>query len=904
MKMNNKIKFVFCALALCQAYIFSQAKINLTVEHKTKTIAFGLKEEVPVNKPMVALALSGGGARGLAQIGVLKALIQAGIKPDMIVGTSMGSIVGGLYSAGYSIDQMDSIAKNTDWSYLLALEKQSDRRDLFVDQKVSEDRAIFTLRLKGLKPILPTALNNGMFIMNFLNLLTLQAPVHVKNDFSSLRTKFIAVCTNLVTGEPVLLKKGPLSQAMRASSSVSFFLSPVEVDSLMLVDGGLVANVPVEIAKENGGDFVIAVNTTSGLHSKNELEYPWFVADQVVSIPMKKLNENQIKKANFEITPDLNGHESADFKNIDSLILSGYLATETQVEDIKKSLDSLQMRKNDRKNIWVKNVLLNSGLSNPEKRYINNYSLMDSVSTSQILSDLDEIYSSGNYKNVSAEITQYEKYASIKFNLEPNAFFTQVNTSGNTLITEENIVKLFNDLFNKPYNVEKIEAKLIFLIQEYRDMGYSAAQITNVTFDDKTGSLNINIDEGKLSGLIVEGNEKTNNEVIKREFPTENGGFITYNEVEKGLINLRSTNLFDDIIVGIKRIGGKNYLDVKVHEKASSLIRVGLRANNEDKILFNLDLMDENVFGSGSELGLLLALGPRTQSIALQHRANRVFDTYLTYNISFYYNQNFIYSYIDDPVTSSTRFSRSLNGEYKQSFLGASVSIGTQVEKFGNLIFSGKYEVDEIKNTDKQPVSPYKIKLAEFGVSTTIDTQDKYPYPDNGIYFNASYETGQTIFGGDIGFQKIGFTYKNYVTIGKRNTISPRLEMGFGDKTLPLSQQYSLGGQGSFFGMREYEYRGRQIFLASLEYRYQLPIKIFFNTYLKLRYDLGSAWEVPEQIRFKDFRHGIGATVSFDTPLGPADFSVGRSFKFIRNLPDNPISWGDVLFYFSIGYNF
>ena len=347
--MNSRLKIIFCFLALYQASLFSQEKIYLRVEHKTKTIAFGLKEEVPVNKPTIALALSGGGARGLAQIGVLKALLQAGIKPDIIVGTSMGSIVGGLYAAGYSIDQMDSIAKNTDWSYLLALEKQSDRRDLFVDQKVSEDRAIFTLRLKGLVPILPTALNNGMFIMNFLNLLTLQAPIHVKKDFNSLRTKFIAVCTNLVTGEPVLLEKGPLSRAMRASSSVSFFLSPVEVDSLMLVDGGLVANVPVEIAKENGGNFVIAVNTTSGLHSKDELEYPWFVADQVVSIPMKKLNETQLEKASFAITPDLKGHESADFKNIDSLIMRGYLSTEPLVGEIKKKLELEEVKKNGKK---------------------------------------------------------------------------------------------------------------------------------------------------------------------------------------------------------------------------------------------------------------------------------------------------------------------------------------------------------------------------------------------------------------------------------------------------------------------------------------------------------------------------------------------------------------------------
>jgi NTE family protein len=110
-----------------------------------------------------------------------------------------------------------------------------------------------------------------------------------------------------------------------------------------------------------------------------------------------------------------------------------------------------------------------------------------------------------------------------------------------------------------------------------------------------------------------------------------------------------------------------------------------------------------------------------------------------------------------------------------------------------------------------------------------------------------------------------------------------------------------LGGQESFFGMRDNEFRGRQIFLTSLMYRYKLPFIIFFDTYLKARYDLGSTWEQQEQIRFKDLRHGIGGSVSFDTPIGPAEFAVGRSFLLKKDQP-GVVSWGDVLFYFSIGY--
>ena len=181
-----------------------------------------------------------------------------------------------------------------------------------------------TLRLDGLSPIIPTAINTGHRLSNYLNLLTLQAPVHVENNFDDFRIKYRAVCTDLVTGEAVVLDKGSLSQAMRASSSVSFFLSPVKMDSMILVDGGLVANIPVKIAREMGADIVIAVNTTSELHSKEELDLPWIIADQIISIPMKMLNEDQLSEADFVVTPQDPTRSPTDFTNIDSLILKGY----------------------------------------------------------------------------------------------------------------------------------------------------------------------------------------------------------------------------------------------------------------------------------------------------------------------------------------------------------------------------------------------------------------------------------------------------------------------------------------------------------------------------------------------------------------------------------------------------
>jgi NTE family protein len=440
------------------------------------------------------------------------------------------------------------------------------------------------------------------------------------------------------------------------------------------------------------------------------------------------------------------------------------------------------------------------------------------------------------------------------------------------------------------------------LIKLYRKAGYSLAEIQSIEFNEEDGRLNIFVDEGIISRIDVVGNDITQRDIITREFPFSEGEFFKIIDAQTGLVNLRSTKLFDNIDLFVKEENGQNILVIRVVEKPSSLLRIGFRADNEYRVQFGLDIRDENIFGSGTELGMILFAGARNRAYTLEQKANRIFKTYLTYKINAYYKFNDVYTYSDFATDSESRFSRRQTGEYKQIFYGLSLGVGTQAGRFGNLILEGRYQFDEIKNTENLTVDPYEIKLVSFKISSTVDTQDKYPYPERGMFFKGFYETAQSFLGGDVGYTSLGFEFKNFIRISDRSILSPKIQMGFGDKTLPLSEQYSLGGQESFFGMHEYEFRGRQLFLTSLLFRYKLPVNIFFDTYLKIRYDLGRAWPEQDQIKFKDLRHGIGAAVSFDTPIGPAEFAVGRSFLFKKNLPQNPITWGGVLFYFSIGY--
>ena len=901
MQTGYLIKVIIFTFVVLISSLHPQQKKIISIELKPQKLPFGIVEYVPADKPKVGLALSGGGARAIAQIGVLKALEEAGIKTDIIVGTSMGSIIGGLFAAGYSFNELDSIVSKTDWESLLSLNNETSRSELFVDQKITEDRALFSLRLDGFKPVLPTSLNNGQRLSNYFYLLTSMAPINSGDNFDDLWVKFRAVCTDLISGQMVVLDKGSLSKTMRASSSVSFFLEPVQWGDQLLVDGGLVSNIPVDVTRQSGADLVIAVNTTSPLHSEEDMDLPWYVADQVVSIPMKKINDLELSRADFIITPELKNVAATEFTNIDSLILYGYLSTIPLVEKIKLKIDSIRTSRLKGDEYFIKNIDYVSTENSEVNALLNKYSKQDSISSLEIKEDIETLYETGNFKNVSAEISEQNGSSILRFNYQQNPIVMGVKTIGVKIGDKDAINSTLSNLIAKPINNWQVAKDISEVLKYYRSSGYLLANCYRISFDELTGELILYFDEGKISEIRVEG-KFARETLVTREIPIHSGDYFTYAKAKQGLDNLRSSRFYSDISLSIEKEEGKNILVINVQERETSILRFGFLLNETYNAQFGLDIRDEDFLGTGIETGLYLFGGANNRQYIYELKNHRILDTYLTYNLSAFYKFNDIGIYENDTTVTGNRFSRKKTGVYRQIFYGASISVGTQVEKFGNLIFTGKYQIDEVKNKENKVKTPYKTKIVSLGITATVDDIDRYPYPLKGLYFSGFYETAQSFLGGDEGYSNLGMDLLYYIKLGKRSTVVPRVKIGFGDKTLPLSEQFLLGGMNSFFGMRENEFRGRQIMLTSIMYRIKLPFQIFFDTYLKLRYDLGTTWLTQEKIRFKDLRHGIGGIISFDTPIGPAEFAIGRSFLLQKDLPENPIRWGDLLFYFSIGY--
>ena len=225
-------------------------------------------EVPPEDGPDLVLVLSGGGARGAAHIGVIRILEEMHIVPDMVVGTSMGSIVGGLYAAGWSPDEIEELLVSIDWNAVftdkvprndLSFRRKQDDRPYLIDARLHLDEDGFYL---------PAGLISGQSMEILLQ--TLEARSRPENDFDRLPIPFRAVATNIKTGKAVILDSGSLARAMRTSMSIPGMFPPVVLDGQQLVDGGSVANLPVGIAQDLGAKNIIAIDISSPITHDDE----------------------------------------------------------------------------------------------------------------------------------------------------------------------------------------------------------------------------------------------------------------------------------------------------------------------------------------------------------------------------------------------------------------------------------------------------------------------------------------------------------------------------------------------------------------------------------------------------------------------------------------------------------
>lgn len=365
----------------------------------------GTRDALAQEDPTIGLALSGGGARGFAHIGVLRVLEEQGVPVDVIAGTSIGSIIGGLYAIGYTTHDLERLATAQNWEELFAVSAPRSRRPA----QIRTSDFLLTLAIRDGLPALPSSLVSGQRVSSLLSRLTL--PYHGIRDFRELPIAFAAVATDLETGEAVRLAGGHLAEAIRASMSIPSALAPVKIDGQTLIDGGVARNLPAEDARALGADVIICIDTSRELQPIDSLQSITDVLNQALGFQVDEHVEPQKPYCDIYLKPWLNNLTTIDFGKIDDLIDMGYASADSarkQLRALGGRSGRSQLRDTtavDRisKMTYAVSYAHADGVGLQGARRIASALRLDlprKISPSQIEAAVDRIYASGPFRQV------------------------------------------------------------------------------------------------------------------------------------------------------------------------------------------------------------------------------------------------------------------------------------------------------------------------------------------------------------------------------------------------------------------------------------------------------------------------------------------------------------------------
>ncbi len=828
-------------------------------------------------RPRIVLAMSGGGARGLAQIGILKSLEKHGIPVDGVAGTSMGAIVGGLYAVGYSAGDIEMITQKIDWETII--EDAPPRQQLFMSQKEQRSPAIVSIRLRGLSFEIPSAFTSGQRLTSLITDLLLNAPYSPVSDFKNLHIPFCAVTTDLVTGKKVVLSTGSLTDAMRASMSIPLLFAPVPMDTALLVDGGLVQNLPVAEARSLNGDLVIALNTSSRLHERQSLDTPLEIVDQVTTIMQQNTLLSEREEADITIEPDLHEYSNTDFKDLDHLIRAGEEAAESAIPLLESFLSRMDPEISSRE-ILIQNIeFAGLNLLNPDTLFMNiDLKAGGYVSYSQVVWAGRSLYQTGYFSTVNALYDSSDHR--LIFQVKENPVIQDIVLSGNRVLSDSLLLGGLETVRNSVLNIHRGRHDIRSLLDQYHRRGYVLAGIDTVTIEN--GNLSIKIHEGQIGRISLTGNTTTRPFVVLREVPLKPGDLFNVNQLQQGLDNIFSTGYFENIRFDFHHRDHVFDLEVHIKERSYTLMRGSLRYDLERRTQGYIQIVRENILGYGIDGYLLGLLGKKDEKLEARLWTDRLWSSYTTFTLNFAYENRHFNYYAENE----------LKGSYSTTIHSGSFILGQQMRRLGTLSLRLRPEWVDLKPMTGTGTPLEKFTLVNLTVRSEVDTRDRVPFTRSGKHHILEYEMALRFLGSDVSYTRIFSSMESYYPVLSSLLFCPRISWGTSDMTTPFIKQFHLGGLRSFMGLPEEFYTGKRYILLTGELQYTLPWPSWMESTLSIRYDLGGIWGRYSKISAEDFKHALGGIWSWNTPLGPVHIGYGR-------MNDGYSQW-----YFSAGYTF
>jgi NTE family protein len=469
-------------------------------------MAQSAKDNTP---PKVGLVLSGGGAKGLAHIGTLKVLEEAGVQIDYIGGTSMGAIVGALYASGYSAHQLDSIFKSTDFTDLIQDNVPRGAKTFY--EKEDSERYALSLPFENFKVSFPQAISGGQNIYNLL----VQLLFHVKDvqDFGKLPIPFLCVATNVETGEEILLDKGYLPEAIVASGTFPSLFEPAEIEGQILIDGGVVNNYPIDHVKAMGADMIIGVDVQHDLATRESLSSATEILLQINNYRTVNDMKSKSKKTDIYIRPDIDEFSVIDFERGREIIDNGEISARAKMDQFVQIAEAQKSEPKPKKNIKLMDSLtINRMIIEGNDRYTRGYikgklrfNLSEKIAFEDLKQGINNLSATGNFKAIRYDLVSNGLGTDLilKLKEEPTKMFIKMSAHYDDLYKSAALINLTKKNFLMKDDVASFDFILgdhiRYNMQYYLDKGYYWSFGVNSRLTDFDADIDFSLIRGNFN---------------------------------------------------------------------------------------------------------------------------------------------------------------------------------------------------------------------------------------------------------------------------------------------------------------------------------------------------------------------------------------------------------------------
>jgi phospholipase, patatin family len=519
-------------------------------------------EESDINKKNVVnqedkkigLVLSGGTAKGLAHIGILKVLDEEKVPIEYVTGTSMGSIIGGMYSVGYTPEEIEEIAISMDWMSLFS--DKIERKDKGAVRNSIEDKNSTVIPIKNFMPKLPSGVVGGKTASQRLNELFYGA-LRVE-DFRKFPRKFAAVATDLESGEGVMIDKGSIATAIRESLSIPSVFAPIRDGKRLYIDGGVVRNLPVQDVKVLGADYTIGVNVGDGFTKRDESKMNLIdVITDTTTIAGRQEVERQIRMLDLYMKPDLEKFESYDFSKVKEIIAAGEIVARANIDKIRKLsnpelYEKLEEKRKEFRRTWKDEYNITGIVIDGNKKYTRTYfdkffpKKLGTLTRLDMEKIVNNIYQNGDFTTVYYEVKDNDLIINVQE--KPSDYLTLSGNINNEDLATVNVgfqgSKLLNNT-NVRYSVKGTVAN------EYGVKGKATAEL------------------GKNSKAVIYGEFEYKRDIIENQ-KYKNGYFSFENRKFKIGTGI-GVEVYKNLLFSIG--GGYQISDVEKHENNAENVR-------------------------------------------------------------------------------------------------------------------------------------------------------------------------------------------------------------------------------------------------------------------------------------------------------------------------------------------